>query len=107
MTNEKITIQEMPIEKLTTEEIIALREQLDADVEEAGTALEYALDKYLYSGIPFDYSKEQELFELEAILDQFAESFDVAEKYYLDFEEELRKRVSQRRQNSNGSSTQQ
>ena len=94
-------------EHLITNEEKALYDQRNAMVEEAGDALEYALDTLLYSEIPFDYSKKQELFELEAILDQCAEDFEQAEQQYLLLEAQLNERVLQRRQNSNSSSTQQ
>lgn len=49
----------------------------------------------------------QDRFDREFLLEQYAESFDVAEKYFFAFEEKLNQRILQRRQNSNGSSTQQ
>ena len=94
-------------EHVLTNEEKAICEQLNAAVEEAGHKMEAALDFVLSEEIPDEDRTAQDRFDREFLLDLCAESFDVAEKYYLDFKEELRKRVSQRLQNSNGSSNQQ
>ena len=82
----------------------AIYEQLNSAVEEAGHKMEASLDFML---MPDEDLTAQDRFDREFLLDLFAESFDVAEQYLLDFEEKLKKRVLQRRQNSNGSSNQQ
>ena len=94
-------------EHLITNEEKAIYEKLNSAVEEAGDKMEAALDFGVYTEIPDEDRTAQDRFDREFLLDQYAESFDVAEKYFLDFHEKLNQRVFQRRQNSHGSSFQQ
>lgn len=96
----------MTKETITNEEK-AIYDQLYSAVEEAGHKMEAALDFVLYAEMPDENLTAQDRFDREFLLEQYAESFDVAEKYFFAFEEKLNQRILQRRQNSNGSSTQQ